>query len=107
SEFTSNAQTVANVEDEATGNVAIGSAAEGGVVTADVTGLSDADGGITGHAYQWQSSSDGTTWTNIAGATGASYNLPGDQSLVGQQVHVVVTTTDSFGGTSEFTSNAQ
>jgi gliding motility-associated-like protein len=26
--------------------------------------------------YQWQSSPDGTTWTDISGATGASYNTP-------------------------------
>ncbi len=30
----------------------------------------------TGLAYQWQSSPDNTTWTNIAGATTASYSFP-------------------------------
>lgn len=31
----------------------------------------------TGLAYQWQSSPDGTNWTNISGATSASYSLSG------------------------------
>jgi hypothetical protein len=31
----------------------------------------------TGLAYQWQSSPDGTNWTNISGATSASYALTG------------------------------
>ena len=35
--------------------------------------LSDPDGGVTGESWQWQRSSDGTTWTDISGATEASY----------------------------------
>jgi hypothetical protein len=31
----------------------------------------------TGLAYQWQSSPDGTNWTNVSGATSASYALAG------------------------------
>lgn len=31
----------------------------------------------TGLSYQWQSSPDGTNWTNISGATAASYSLTG------------------------------
>ncbi len=32
--------------------------------------------GTGGYTYQWQSSSDGTTWTSILGATSASYTTP-------------------------------
>ena len=39
--------------------------------------------------FQWQRSADGTTWTNINGATGASYQLtPADE---GDAVRIVVT----------------
>jgi len=41
--------------------------------TLNVTGATEANG-IT---YQWQSSPDGTTWTNIAGATSANYTSNG------------------------------
>jgi len=33
--------------------------------------------GYTSPVYQWQSSTDGTTWTNIAGAASINYNIPG------------------------------
>ncbi|HNW90596.1 MAG TPA: T9SS type A sorting domain-containing protein, partial [Bacteroidales bacterium] len=32
--------------------------------------------GTGGYTYQWQSSPDGTNWTNISGATSASYTTP-------------------------------
>lgn len=35
--------------------------------------VSAASGGSGGFTYQWQSSPNGSTWSNIAGATGASY----------------------------------
>jgi hypothetical protein len=36
-----------------------------------------ATGGTCGsYSYQWQYSVDGSTWNNIAGATGASYTSP-------------------------------
>ena len=37
--------------------------------------LTDPDGGVTGEAWQWQRSTDGTTWTDIEGAASASYFL--------------------------------
>ncbi|MBC7887100.1 MAG: gliding motility-associated C-terminal domain-containing protein [Ferruginibacter sp.] len=43
--------------------------------TLDVTGATDA----SGLTYQWQSSPNNTTWTNIAGATSATYT--GTQNL--------------------------
>ena len=33
--------------------------------------------GYTSPVYQWQSSTDGTTWTDIAGATSINYLIPG------------------------------
>jgi hypothetical protein len=35
-----------------------------------------AAGGTPSLTYQWQSSPNGTTWTNISGATGTSYTTP-------------------------------
>src|SRR5262249_19646049 len=47
------------------------------------------------YAYQWQRSADGSTWTNIAGATSSSYALaPADE---GDTVRAVVTATNPFG----------
>jgi Ca2+-binding RTX toxin-like protein len=46
----------------------------------------------TPQSFQWQSSSDGVTWTNIAGATGASYQPGAGQ--IGLQLRASVTFTD-------------
>ena len=49
-------------------------------------------------SFQWQRSADGTTWTNITGATGASYQLtPADE---GDTVRIVVTGTNPDGTSS-------
>ena len=41
---------------------------------ASFSSISDAAGGFDGSLnYQWQSSSNGTSWSNIAGATGSTY----------------------------------
>ncbi|MFZ1993210.1 MAG: hypothetical protein WAU75_03810, partial [Solirubrobacteraceae bacterium] len=46
-------------------------------------------------AFQWQRSVDGTTWTSISGANGASYQLqPADE---GDVVRIVVTGTNADG----------
>ena len=96
--------TVTPVEDEATGTVAVvGTVEEGATVTADTTGLSDEDGAMT-FAYQWQSSTDGSTFQGIAGETDVSYNIPSDQSMVDKYLQVQVTTTDSRGGSTVLTS---
>jgi hypothetical protein len=99
--------TVSAVEDEAVGSASIGgTAAEGGTVTASVS-ATDIDGSITNTAYQWQVSSNGTTgWTDLSGATAASYAIASDQSQVGKYLRVVATTTDILGGTTTFTSAA-
>ena len=97
---------VANVDDEATGTLAVtGTAAEGGSLVAALTNISDADGS-TSTTYQWQENIGGT-WTNISGANTATLSIPADQSSVGKSVRVVATTTDALGGTTAFTSEGQ
>jgi hypothetical protein len=62
--------TVINVRED--GVVTLSSQPEVGVeLTAS---LNDPDGGVTGLAWQWARSADGSTgWTNISGATSANY----------------------------------
>jgi hypothetical protein len=56
--------------------------------------VSDADG-LSGHIiYQWQSSTDGKTWTDIVDATDHSLLL--GSALKGQQVRVCVVYTDAY-----------
>ncbi len=58
--------------------------------------VADADGlaGVTIN-YQWQQSNNGTTWSNIAGATSQTLNLA--QAQVNQQVRATATYTDALG----------
>jgi Domain of unknown function (DUF4347)/Domain of unknown function (DUF4082) len=58
--------------------------------------VADADGlaGVTIN-YQWQQSTNGTTWSNIAGATSQTLNLA--QAQVNQQVRATATYTDTLG----------
>ncbi|MDN3919960.1 beta strand repeat-containing protein [Roseateles violae] len=105
-DFIGDAQTIANVDDQASGSLAVtGTAAEGGSLTAALTAVSDADGATT-TAYQWQSF-DGANWNNLSGQTDAQLNIASDQSMVGMTVRVVATTTDPFGGSTDFTGAAQ
>ncbi|WP_375739226.1 peroxidase family protein [Pseudomonas boanensis] len=58
--------------------------------------IDDPDGLTTAiFTYQWQSSSDGVTFTNIAGATNRGFTPTATQ--VGQQLRVIATFTDDFG----------
>ncbi|HEV2599988.1 peroxidase family protein, partial [Sphingopyxis sp.] len=74
---------------------------EGQTLTTNTAGIADANG-LGAFSYQWQSSADGTTWTNIGGATGASFT-PDDNLLTsfgdqaGLQLRVVVSFTDGAG----------
>ena len=82
-----------NNVDEA-GTVALSTAApkQGIGVTAS---LSDPDGGVTGTAWQWASSTDGNDWTGIGGATSGSYTpVAGD---VGKQLRATASYTDDEG----------
>ncbi|MEY9110621.1 glucose/arabinose dehydrogenase [Bradyrhizobium yuanmingense] len=90
---------VANVND--VGVVTInGTATQNQTLTASVT---DPDGVPANITYRWQSSPDGTTWTNLS-ATTASLTL--DSSLVGQRIRVNATYTDLLGTGENATSTA-
>ena len=72
-----------------------GTAQVGETLTADITGIADADG-LSGETftYQWVSS-DGTTDTDIPGATSATYTLVVDD--IGKTITVRVNYTDDRG----------
>ncbi len=90
---------VANVNDAPVGAPAItGTASEDQVLTADTTGISDADG-LGAFSYQWLR--DGST---IAGASGSTYTLT--DSDVGTQISVQVSYPDGH-GTNESLTSAQ
>jgi hypothetical protein len=71
-----------------------GTAQEGQTLTA-VAVANDSDATI---AYRWQQSANGTTWSNIAGATAATYTVA--EANEGHQLRVIATSSDSDGGTS-------
>ena len=104
--FTSTVRTIANVDEAAAGTLTIsGIAEEGGTLTASLN-VVDADGSIQSIGYQWQSSSDnGLSWSDLS-ETNQQLNTSA-QSLVGQDVRVIATTTDAFGGSTSFTSIAR
>lgn len=91
---------IAGVNDASTGKVAIsGTAAQGQTFTASNTLHDpDGDGAVT---YQWQASSDGGQWTNLA--KGATLALAPAQ--VGKQIRVLAQYTDG-GGTAESVASA-
>ena len=88
-----------------TGGLAIcGTAQVGQTLTADTAGVSDDDGLGSGvFEYQWVRS-DGTTDTDIAGATGATYTLVAADE--GKTVKVRVSFTDGGGNPESQTSAA-
>jgi glucose/arabinose dehydrogenase len=82
---------VVNVND--IGVVAIGGTPiQGQILTANVT---DIDGLPATINYQWQQSTNGTTWSNITGATAKTLTLQASQ--VGRQVRARATYTDALG----------
>lgn len=94
---------VNNVDDVATGTLTIaGTAAEGGVLTANLASLVDADGAPT-VTYQWQEKVSGN-WVDLSGLTTTQLSIPSDQSHVGKVVRITATTTDPLGGHTSFTS---
>ena len=100
---TSQEQTAANTP--ATGNPAItGTARVGQTLSADTSGIADADGLQNAtFSHQWVSS-DGVTDTDIPGETGAAYVVrPGD---AGKMIKVRVSFTDDAGNEETLTSAA-
>ena len=95
--------TISPPNESPTGYVTIdGTVAEGQTLSANTTMLADPDG-LGTLAYQWQASTDGVQWTDIAGASSASYTPSAAQA--GQMLRVVVSYTDD-GGTSESVTSA-
>src|SRR5207244_1155576 len=69
------AATATKVVDNSSLSVSIsGTAKEGSVLSATPT-IGDSDDSGTAVAYQWQSSSDGTSWSSISGASGSTYTV--------------------------------
>jgi Ca2+-binding RTX toxin-like protein len=74
---------------------------EGSVLTINTASIADGNG-LGVFAYQWQSSANGTTWTNIAGATAATFT-PQDLAGItagaqaGQFLRIAVSFTDGAG----------
>ncbi len=76
-----------------------GTPAQGQLLTATVA---DANGLPTAINYQWQQSSNGTTWNAISGATSRSLTL--QQQQVGQRVRVIASYVDLRGAEESLTS---
>ncbi|MDX2422795.1 MAG: DUF4347 domain-containing protein [Amphritea sp.] len=73
-----------------------GTAEEDQTLSADTSGISDPDGlSNNSFTYQWQRSADGVNWSDLAGATNATYTL--DDTDVGQYLRVAVSITDDQG----------
>lgn len=58
-----------------------GNVAQGQTLTASAICNDDTLPPIQQLTYQWQSSADGSTWTNISGANSSSYTLTADEQL--------------------------
>ena len=89
----------------ATGQPSItGTAQVGEELTADTTGITDADGLVNAtYSYQWVAN-DGTTDTDISGETDATHTLLADDE--GKTIKVRVTFTDDAGNEETLTSTA-
>ena len=89
----------------ATGKPTIGGTAEvGETLTADTSGITDADG-LTNATYRYQwVANDGGTDTDISGETDANYTLLADDA--GQTIKVRVIVTDDAGNETTLTSAA-
>ena len=89
----------------ATGQPTIsGTAQVGEMLTADTTGIADADGLANAtYSYQWVAN-DGAADTDISGATDAAYTLVADDA--GRTIKVRVLVTDDAGNETTLTSEA-
>ena len=86
-----------------TGEVLITGIARQGAILAASHTLSDADGLGELH-YQWQSSNDGATWSDIAGAMAATLTLT--DAHLGQLIRVQASYTDDHGIAEQVVSDA-
>ena len=78
------------VDDSIAVAVSVGNVDEAGTVSFDpdppqvgrllTASLNDPDGGVSRETWTWERSADGTTWTDIDGASGASYTPVGEDA---------------------------
>ncbi len=104
--------TLAQLPFAATGNALISDTTplQGQTLTVDTSSIADLNG-LGAFSFQWQRSTNGTSWSNIAGATASSFALPDAPGTdLGQylanQLRVVVTFTDGAGYHETITSAA-
>ena len=83
---------VTNVDEAGTVTL---SSAEPEVSVELTAALTDPDGGVTGASWQWQRSADGTTWTDVAGATAPTYTPT--EADAGMRLRANVTYSDRVG----------
>jgi hypothetical protein len=82
----------------ASGDVTVTGTPQVGLDLTAGNNLTDPDGTISDLAYQWQSSTDGSTWSNINGATASTFTLTSSEQ--GKSVRAVASY--SAGGFTNF-----
>ncbi|WP_417228324.1 DUF4347 domain-containing protein, partial [Amphritea sp.] len=89
--------TVSGTDDGISGQPEInGTAEEDQTLSVDTSSISDPDGlNNNSFTYQWQRSADGVNWSDLAGATNATYTL--DDADVSQYLRVALSITDDQG----------
>lgn len=92
---------VTNLNDPPVGEITLSGTAKKDQVLRVQSAISDPDG-LGEFSYRWQSSSNGTNWSDIAGATGSAYTL--GTAEVGRTVRVIVSYTDGLGTAESVTS---
>lgn len=83
---------------------------QGQLLSIDTSSIADQNG-VGALSFQWQRSTNGTAWTNIAGATAATFavpDAPGTQVglYAGNNLRVIVSFVDGLGKTETLTSAA-
>lgn len=99
--FSAPTAAVANVNDPPTGGVTVTGLARQGSNLSASSSLADADG-LGSINFRWQSSPDGSAWSDLAGATSAQF-VPG-QAQVGLRLRVVASYVDGHGTAESVTS---
>ncbi len=86
--------TVENVEEPGVVTLTPPRGWEGTTFTAD---LDDDDGGVTGHSWEWERSSNRSSWTSLSTATGVSSTYTATTADIGHYLRATVTYTDAGG----------
>ena len=86
--------TVENVEEPGVVTITPPRGWEGTTFTAD---LDDDDGGVTGHSWEWERSSNRSSWTSLSTATSVSSTYTATTADIGHYLRATVTYTDAGG----------